>query len=1136
MKQSVNINFSQGINNKVDPWQLPLGQFESLTNSVFQKGGLLQKRPGYPTLVESTPPTSLLTTLNGNLVSVGPSLSSYSPTLDTWVDKGQLQPCGVSVLPTVRNTLNQVQADSVVDRGLVLTAYTSSYGQGSGQTTTYSYVVSDATTGQNVVEPTLIPAIATGTVSGSPRVFLIGPFFVVVVPVLVSGTTFLQYVAVPTQNPLSPLDPQEVTSQAYVPITGNPGWDAVAVNEGGGAFLAVAYNTTTGGQGVHVASLLQTQIAAGQSTSTIHAYTGSTNIAALMTVAADVSTVVPTIYVSFWNNTNTDGYTIAYTTSGSFQTPVPLFGPVQSITTTAVVNLASVEVVNQGGCVLLWEVANTYGYDPSVSTNYIEGVPVFYAGVVGSAQIAVRSVGLASKAVQVGGVNYVLAAYNNPTTTINPPVNVQSFQPSYFLINISESVETAPTVVAKLAYQNGGGLLSLGLPSLTFNGVALQTAYRFKDLVTGLNTVNNPQLTTSGGVYSQTGVNLATFDLTTTPVTAEIASNLHISGGFLSQFDGFSPVEHNFFVFPDTVETSYASNSVVTPTGTASSGSVSVVVSSAADVYPGMTILDTTNSGYITAGTVVVFVNGTILTISQPTTHSFSGDTLHIQSNVAAQPDGSTNTNAYFYIATYEWTDNQGLPYRSGTSVPVAVTTSGSGTTGIINVFVPTLRLTYKISVPVKIVVYRWSVAQQVYQQVTSINSPLLNNLAVDYVTFVDTQSDVDIQGNNILYTTGGQPSDVNAPATSIMALFNQSLCVVPSESPNTLWIGQTVLPGTPVEMSTSFQINVAPTQGTEGSLGPVTALYPMDDKLIIFFANGIYYINGTPPPATGATSTGCSLGGYSQPVFITNSVGCTNQQSLVLIPDGLMFQSNKGTYLLPRNLATPPYIGDRVENFNQFAVNSAAVVPNTNYVLLTLTGTNQFLMYDWYFQQWGVFQGVSAMSACIYQGLHTVLDIYGDTLQATPGVYSDYDTPVCMSFTTSWINLANLQGYQRARDFYLLARYLTPHTLLCSVAYDYNPGTLSSTTITPKNTITPLPSPFGVPTPFGASSDKEQWRVHFKQQLCESFQLSVQEQFDPSKGLPAGAGFTMSGITAWVEVKRGGRPIAGAVTSGMAP
>jgi len=247
------------------------------------------------------------------------------------------------------------------------------------------------------------------------------------------------------------------------------------------------------------------------------------------------------------------------------------------------------------------------------------------------------------------------------------------------------------------------------------------------------------------------------------------------------------------------------------------------------------------------------------------------------------------------------------------------------------------------------------------------------------------------------------------------------------------------------------------------------------------------------------------------------------------------MFQSNKGIYLLPRSLSTPPYIGDHVENFNSYAVNSAAIVPNTNYVLFTLTGKNQFLMYDWYFEQWGVFQGVAAQSACTYNGRHTVLDIYGDTLQATPGVYMDYDTPVNMSFTTSWINLASLQGYQRAYDFYLLARYLSPHQMILGTAYDYDPGTYSQTTLTPTNTITPTTSPFGVPTPFGASSDKEQWRVHFKQQLCESFQLSLQETYDPSKGLPAGAGFTLSGITARVEVKRGTRPIPGASTIGMA-
>ena len=80
---------------------------------------------------------------------------------------------------------------------------------------------------------------------------------------------------------------------------------------------------------------------------------------------------------------------------------------------------------------------------------------------------------------------------------------------------------------------------------------------------------------------------------------------------------------------------------------------------------------------------------------------------------IAAQPDGSTNTDAYFYQVIYSWADNQGNRNMSAPSIPVAVTTTGSASTGSITLNIDTLRLTYKTANPVKIEIYRWSVANE---------------------------------------------------------------------------------------------------------------------------------------------------------------------------------------------------------------------------------------------------------------------------------------------------------------------------------------------------------------------------------------------------------------------------------------
>lgn len=206
------------------------------------------------------------------------------------------------------------------------------------------------------------------------------------------------------------------------------------------------------------------------------------------------------------------------------------------------------------------------------------------------------------------------------------------------------------------------------------------------------------------------------------------------------------------------------------------------------------------------------------------------------------------------------------------------------------------------------------------------------------------------------------------------MTLFDTRLWLVDAEDQNLLWFSKQVIENTPVEMSDLFTFYIPPTTAAQGSTGPITALAPLDDKLIIFKSNAIYYINGTGPDNTGANNN------YSQPIFITSTVGCANQQSIVFMPQGLMFQSDKGIWLLDRGLGTT-YIGAPVEQYNSGLVESAQNIPETNQVRFILN-TGVTLMYDYYYSQWGTFVNVPAISSCIFQNLHTFINSYGAVIK----------------------------------------------------------------------------------------------------------------------------------------------------------
>lgn len=1004
-KTSLNINFSQGLDTKSDPFQVGPGKFLALQNTVFDKGGQLKKRNGYGMLTALPDATSTyVTTFNGNLTAIGKSIRAYSTGASQWVDKGQLQPASLDTLPLIRNATNQSQCDAATHtNGLTCVVYTDNITSGAGTTApSYKYAVVDSTTGQNVVAPTAIP-VTTGAVNQPPKVFVLGNYFVIVFTNLITATNHLQYVALNAYSPSVRTTNVDLSSQ-YSAGSADAAPKFAGVVANGNLYLA--WNGTDGGGAIRMLYLDSTLVAHSSGVAQA-SVTGD-----ILSVCADITGNNPVIYVTAYASGTTSAKTFVVN-----QNLTVITAATTTISATTVLNIAS--TAQNGSVSIYYEKSQAYSYDSGIPTNNIKTVAMTQAGSVGSVTTILRSVGLASKAFLYDGISYMLATYQS------------AYQPSYFLINQSGQV------IAKLAYANGGGYCTRGLASALVRNGAVEVAYLVKDQITSVNKTQG--VTAVGGIYAQTGINLARVTLDTVPSSsAEIGGSLNVSGGILWSYDGYAAVESGFNLWPDSVEAT-----------TATTG-------------------------------------------------------------------GSMVKQQYYYVATYEWTDNQGNIHRSAPSIPLSVNLSGSGTdTNKATVNVPTLRITYKTANPVKIVIYRWSTAQQTYYQVTSLSAPLLNDTTVDSVSFVDTQADSAILGNSILYTTGGVIENIAPPSVKNTCLFQSRLFYINAEDQNQLGYSKVVIENTPVETSDLFTVYVAPTTSAEGSTGVMRCIAPMDDKLIIFKDSAAYYLNGQGPDNTGSNNN------FGEPTFITSTVGCNNQASIVFIPQGLMFQSQKGIWLLGRDLNTT-YIGAPVEEFTRGAtVQSAVNIPGSNQVRFTLD-TGVTLMFDYFYGQWGTFTNVPAVSATLYGSVHTYINSFGQVYQETPGVYLDGSRPVLMSFTTSWLNLAGLQGYERAYYFYLLGVYLSPHKLNVQIAYDYNSSPTQSVTITPDNYTAKWggESVWGGGAGWGGNGNVEQWRVFLAQQKCQAFQITIAELFDSTLGQTAGAGLTLSGLDVVVGLK----------------
>lgn len=1001
-KQNVNINFSQGMDTKSDPKQVPIGKFRRLVNSVFGTTGLLKKRNGFPQITEIPVDTSTsITTFNGNLLAIGQTVQAFSEDSARWINSGKIQPIELEVKPMVRSSSSQRTVDTAVSsNNLACNVWLDS------DATCY-YQIVESETGQIVVSYHALPATAA-----FPRVFNLGRYFIITFLATVSAATHLRYIAIPINNPTNPSSAADLSSVVSALTAGYDGY--VANNS-----LYVAYDANDMGGAVRVTYI--------DSSLNIHntiAIAG--HISELMSVTADTSQSTPVIWITSWDSGTTDAYSTALT--GQL---IEILAPTKTISSTSLKCLTSAAV--SGVLRLFAEVNNTYSYSPNAVTDYIQTVTCTEAGVVGSPSIILRGVGLFSKAFYFPQTSlmYMLASYG------------QAYQPTYFLIDQNGNV------IAKLAYSNGAGyVINQVLPGVNINGEFIQIGYLIKDLLVSVN--KSQGVTNVAGTYSQTGINLVTFDFNNNSNTQEIGNNLNLTGGFLWAYDGVKPVEQGFHVWPEDI----------TATGSTSGGSMS--------------------------------------------------------------------NQSYFYQITYEWTDAQGNLFRSAPSIPTAATVA-SGSSGSVVLKIPTLRLTYKITPNrVRIVIYRWSTAQQSYYQVTSITSPTMNNPSVDSISYTDTLADSSILGNVLLYTTGGVVENVAAPALIDVSLFKNRLLGISAEDRNLVWYSKQVIEGTPVEMSDLFTFFVAPTTGAQGSTGDLVCASSMDDKAILFKDNAIYYFTGNGPDNTGANND------FSEPIFITSTVGCNNKKSIVFIPQGLMFESDKGIWLLTRDLGTQ-YIGADVEEFNGDTIKSAVNVPGTTQVRFTLT-SGTVLMYDYFYNQWGVFEGIEATSSTLYTGLHTYLNRFGQVFRELPNTYFDGSRPTLMSFTTGWINLAGLQGYERAYFFYLLGEFLSPHKIQLEIAYDYAPYPSQSLIITPENYNAPYGGDevYGQSTPYGGSPTLEQWRIFFQQQRCQAFQITFKEIFDSSYTTSNNnKGLTVSGLNLVFGIKKGWKTIMSKNTAG---
>ena len=216
-------------------------------------------------------------------------------------------------------------------------------------------------------------------------------------------------------------------------------------------------------------------------------------------------------------------------------------------------------------------------------------------------------------------------------------------------------------------------------------------------------------------------------------------------------------------------------------------------------------------------------------------------------------------------------------------------------------------------------------------------------------------------------------------------------------------------------------------------------------------------------------------------------------------MPLGVVFQSDKGIYLLGRDL-TVRRIGDPVFAYNAQTITRSTLLPDrTNVIFLTSSGRT--LLYDYDRDQWSTFTNHEGYDAIVVGGSYYYLRTDGRVFVETIGAFSDgINTHIPMLIETAWIKFVQyLEGWQRILHAMILGTWVSPHTLRFRFRLDYEPAYSAPIDIDVNAVYTPDPYGAGLygAGPYGGvvgvSSTVYQESVHLNRR-CQSISFRFED------------------------------------------
>lgn len=474
-----------------------------------------------------------------------------------------------------------------------------------------------------------------------------------------------------------------------------------------------------------------------------------------------------------------------------------------------------------------------------------------------------------------------------------------------------------------------------------------------------------------------------------------------------------------------------------------------------------------------------------------------------------------TNNGTFGFCAVFEWTNDNGEIVRSQPSIAktIKIPATGNYSVTVYCTFPPYFSKRYNQTIKIFGTIsngntyYLMNTINQVYtNESLSIQSNTYEpwNLVSPQTAFnVEILKEVtQSTAGDVLYTSGNVLGSFPFPSISTSTLHNNRVFAVPVSNKNSIQYARSFQLGSSLSTHPALTFNIEPRGGD------ITELASLDDKLIIFKSDYIYFVQGEGADLLGQNNS------LTPPALINSPVGCSEPSSVVRTPLGVMFKSKKGIYLLNRSLQVS-YIGADVERYNTNTIVSATLLQERNKVKFS-TKEGDILNYDYYYNTWSVEDNLPFASTALLKGSYVGILPNGLIYNSSPSIFTRNGVSYRMLIKTAWLRMTGIQNFARAYKFLFLGTYKGTPEIDVSVAYDYDDNIVDVNNFDTSAFAPSIGKPY-------------QFIVNFSRQKCQSIQIIIQDSVNATANT-----FSITDITVEAGIKNGTNKLPNVQSTGV--